>query len=195
MSERTPVLVFTLVLVMAAGLVLLREPVFQPYRQMADELQTTRDETRRLTDELAQRRTSGQDQVRVEVAYGTPLDDTARTLRATRFYGQIGALASGSGLKVQSLQPRAEVIGEDYVVKLPLQAQLEGDLNALVAFLAQLRASSALVGIERLVITRREREAQALSVQIRLVSYAIADYATRERLAKEREKRTKRRTS
>lgn len=182
MSERTPLLLVLLVVALVGGGALLREPLFRPYAQMAVDLQSAREEADRLRAELQRRRSSTGEAAELQAVYGPPLDEAGRMALATSFYRRIEALALGSNLKVQSIQPRPEILSDEGIVKIPVQVAFEGDTQGLVAFLAQLASTTALVGAERLVVRRRDNAEHPLTVQVRLVAYGVADQATREHL-------------
>lgn len=157
------------------------------YREMGDDITATRAtlrelrEQRQLSDELAD------EQRRLRDAFGEPLDEPGRQEHRTRFYSRIAELALDSGLAVVSVQPRPETVSEAGVVAFPVVVSLDGDMRGLISMLAQVRRTSALMEIERLVIRRRERAEVPLSVEATVVSYGYLDRETRERLARERE--------
>ncbi|MBI2298859.1 MAG: hypothetical protein HYU66_07915 [Armatimonadetes bacterium] len=195
MSERTPLLFILLVVALGAGVFFLREPVLKPYQQMAVDLAAAQQKAAELTQQIRERGRDGRQTARLEAEYGPPMSAPDRAARATDFYRWIEALAHGCGLTVASTQLRPEQIDTDGVVKLPVQVSLDGDLRGVVAFLAQVRGSTSLIGAERLVLRRQDKADKPINAQMVVVAYALVDRQTRDELTREREAKASKRSS
>lgn len=184
MSERTPVYLALLVLSAVVGLVLLREPLFGPYQAMKGRLAELNEEADRLEREIRERRGGRQQLSALLDAYGEPLAADQRGMAAAAFYGRIEGLASGCGLKVESVSPKPETLTDEGLLRFGATVNLAGDTRAVVAFLAQIQASTRVIGIDRVTVRRRGEAERPLTMQVQLASYGIADRETRAELAK-----------
>lgn len=193
MTDRTWIYFVFLVLSLAVGGWLLREPVLKPYQALATEAEANRDRARELKDEIQRRKAAEGELVDIGLRFGEPLAPAERPLRATRFYRVVESLVLGNGLTVDSIQPKPTELRENGLLRFPVVVTMTGDLTALVALLSEIRSTTALIEVERLTIQRREDESQPLGMQITLVAYGLADRETRRQLeAAERSSRTSR---
>lgn len=183
MTERTPLYLAGLVVALCIGALLVGKPVLARYRTLGEELGTARAEAAELGKLLAATKDSRLAVAAMSDVWGAPLTAAERPRRASRFYGRLDRLATDAGLHVESLQPRPDTVDSQGLVRQPVTANLTGNLKSLVAFLAQVRASKQLVGIDRLDIRRRDDAAAPLAIQAILVQYGVADRDTRARLA------------
>lgn len=184
MTDRTWGFIVLLLCTIPVAGWLLKEPLLKPYREYAVQIKTDQDAALDLKREIQRREQAGGEIAEVLSAYGQPLSPAGRKGRATAFYRRVEALVLSSGLDVQSLQPKPEQVDADGLIRFPLVASLNGDMTGLVAMLSQIRRTSGLIGVENMSIRRRDDEARPLTVQVTLVSYAVADQATRDDLAK-----------
>lgn len=183
-TDRTWVFVVLLLCTIPVAGWLLKEPLLKPYRDYAVHAKEDRDKAAELRQQIKRREQAGGEVAEVLAAYGQPLSPTGRKARATAFYRRVEALVLSSGLDVQSLQPKPEQVEADGLLRFPVYASLNGDMNGVVSLLAQLRRTSGLIGLENLSLRRRDDPTKPLTVQLTLVSYAVADQATRDELAR-----------
>ena len=189
MSEKTPVYLALLIGSLVLGLVLLREPLFGPYQRMGDQIAELRNQADALDQELRERSGGRAELSSLLDAYGDPLEPGARSMAAASFYSRLETLATGCGLKVESVSPKPEVLTDDGLLRFGVSVNLPGDTQGMVAFLAQLQAATSVVGIDRLTVRRREGTEQPLTMQVQLTSYGIADRDTRRELAQAQAKK------
>ncbi len=191
MSDRTWLYAAGLVVALAMGGFLLQEPVFKPYHELATRTTADRAKVKELKADLARRQASRGEASEVLTEYGGPLSELDRHARATLFYRRVESMVTSSGLEVVSLQPKPEQMDATGVIRFPVVVSVTGDLKGVVSLLAQARATSGLIGVERLTVRRRDDEQKPLSFQAILVSYGVADRETRDKLAHERERSNK----
>lgn len=189
MSERTPLYLALLVGSLLVGLVLLREPLFGPYQNMRTEIAELQAEADSLAKEIRERRGGQTELASLLDAYGEPLAPNARSLAAAAFYSRVEGLATGCQLQVESVSPKPEVLTDDGLLKFGATVNLAGDTASMVSFLAQLQASTRVVGVDRLVMRRRDASERPLTMQVHLTSYAVADQDTRRDLAQAQAKK------
>ncbi|NUQ01781.1 MAG: hypothetical protein HUU35_18200 [Armatimonadetes bacterium] len=192
MTDRTWRYFVLLFVCIVIGALLLREPVLRPYQELGEKIAADQTRLRELRGDLTRRREGGPVAAQVAALYGPALDAPERRGRATLFYRQIEALLVNSGLEVVSLQPKSEVIADNGVVSFPVVVNAEGSLESLVGLLSQIRATTALVVVERLNIRRRDDPRAPVAVQATLTAYGLADRATRDALARAKAKTSKR---
>jgi hypothetical protein len=182
MTERTPLYLVLLAASVLVGLALLREPLFGPYLALGRTITESRAKVASLQAELRAAEQTRPELRRLGEWFGEPLAAGERPARAGVFYSRLETLAAGAGLAVESLQPRPDTVDGQGVVRFPVALNLLGDTRGLVALLSQLRASTQLVGVERITVRRRDDSARPLSMQAVLVSYGLVDRETRAKL-------------
>ena len=182
MTDRTWGYIVLLFLSIVVAGWMLREPVLGPYHRYAEEAAADRERSKELKLELARRQHSSTEVEDVLAAYGQPLSPTGRKARATAFYRRVESLVLSSGLEVQSLQPKPDQLSADGLLRFPIHCSLVGDMPGVVAMLAQLKRTTGLIEVEDLSLRRRDKADQPLTIQATLVSYAVADQATRAEL-------------
>ncbi len=163
---------------------LLKDPLLKPYREYAVQAEEDRDKAAELRVEIKRREQVGGEVAEVLAAYGQPLSPAGRKGRATAFYRRVEALVLASGLEVQSLQPKPEQMDDGGLLRFPVYASLNGDMAGVVSLLSQIRRTSGLIAVEDLSLRRRDDATRPLTIQATLVSYAVADQATRDELVK-----------
>lgn len=184
LTERTWLYVVLLVIVLAISGALLREPVLRPYRAMADEIAVKQRRLDEIRTESRRRLSSQADMTDIAAMYGTPLDATSRPRRATLFYRRVESMVLGSGLTIETVQPKPAQVDERGVIRFPVSVSVEGDLAGVVRLLSQVSRTTALIGVEHLSIRRRDDPKAPVAAQALLVSYGLADRETRAELAK-----------
>jgi Tfp pilus assembly protein PilO len=190
MTNKTWVYFALLGVSLVIGGLLLREPLLSPYRDLQTRIAADELRVKELQAEIAARQHSRDDAVRLSAAFGPALEPDRRAVRAAWFYSQIESNAAASGMELVSLQPRPAVVEETGLLRFPVAVSLQGDMAGLVGLLAQFRATTALVGIDRLVVQRRDDARKSLAVQATMAAYGLADPQTRAKLAAEAAKRS-----
>lgn len=188
MSDRTWLYAAALLGSLLVGGLLLQEPLLRPYREMATQIEADRAQIDTLNADLKRRNASRGEVGEMLAEYGAALDEPAREARQTRFYRRVESMVTSSGLEVVSLQPKPDQMDNDGIIRFPLVMSVTGDLKGVVAFLAQVRGTSGLIGLERVTVRRRDDDQKPLAFQAILVSYGVADQDTRERLTRAKDK-------
>ncbi len=195
MTTRTWLMLALLLLSLLVGVFLLREPVFSPYFERKEELETLREEVNQLRERLAETKDAARSREVSWSGYGEPLDPAAQAARASDWTRRLEALTLGAGLEVVTVQPKREVIDEQGLIAFPITLTLAGDTGGLVRLLSQLQSLNGVVAVERLVVRRQSRGGQPLTIQATVTNYGVIDLERREQLAAERAKAAAERSS
>lgn len=80
---------------------------------------------------------------------------------ASELLGRIGAMETGSGLRLLSKDPRPERVVED-LCETTIQCQWEGDLDSLVKFLYAVLSQGAMMDVRQLTVQRADEKTDRL---------------------------------